>query len=581
MAVDDVGRIVSSQDPQGNTVQTAYDALDRVNTITDPLGNPMQFAYDANGNLLSHTDQRANRTTYTYDSSNRLSTKKDAVLNLKLWLSASMLKQVTDRKGQVSGATYDAINRRVSIGFGATTGGPSSFDSTIGYSFDAGNRLLQATDSRNGNVLRNYDSLNRLVQEQTQQGIVSYTYDNAGRRTSMTVQGQSAVIYAYDNGNRLLQIQQGGQNVGFTYDIANRRTQTTLPNGVTINYAYDNANQFAAITYLKGTTTLGDLTYSYNAAGRRIGIGGSFARTNLPTMIASASYNANNQLMQWDTQTLTYDLSGNLTSDGTYTYIWNSRNQLTQVKQGVTVIGDYQYDAFGRRRQKTVSNITKQFLYDGQNLVQELNGAGSATANLLIGLELDELYARSQGVSTNSFLTDHLGTVIAEADGTGALQTSYSYEPYGNTSQAGVPSDNGQRYTGREQDLDSLYYYRARYYSPGSSRFIAEDPIGLQGGANLYSYVMGDPISRSDPQGLNWVPDPGGPGPKPPPGIPTIPPPEPPKPPTPPAPGLGCGALFRICSQFCIQRCPGGLIGKAGCEVVCVMLWVACQARGV
>ncbi|WP_343205567.1 MULTISPECIES: RHS repeat-associated core domain-containing protein [unclassified Pseudoxanthomonas] len=47
-----------------------------------------------------------------------------------------------------------------------------------------------------------------------------------------------------------------------------------------------------------------------------------------------------------------------------------------------------------------------------------------------------------------------------------------------------------------------MYYYRARYYSPSISRFIAEDPVGLSGGDNVYSYVEGNPIIYVDPLGL-------------------------------------------------------------------------------
>jgi uncharacterized protein RhaS with RHS repeats len=45
-------------------------------------------------------------------------------------------------------------------------------------------------------------------------------------------------------------------------------------------------------------------------------------------------------------------------------------------------------------------------------------------------------------------------------------------------------------------------YYRARYYSPGIGRFVSRDPIGLQGGVNLYSYVNDNPVNYTDPMGL-------------------------------------------------------------------------------
>ena len=45
-------------------------------------------------------------------------------------------------------------------------------------------------------------------------------------------------------------------------------------------------------------------------------------------------------------------------------------------------------------------------------------------------------------------------------------------------------------------------YYRARYYQPGTGRFISEDPIGFGGGINFYAYVKGNPMMYVDPYGL-------------------------------------------------------------------------------
>lgn len=58
-------------------------------------------------------------------------------------------------------------------------------------------------------------------------------------------------------------------------------------------------------------------------------------------------------------------------------------------------------------------------------------------------------------------------------------------------------------YTAREYDSETgLYYYRARYYDAKAGRFISEDPIGLLGGINLYSYVKNNPVNMIDPRGL-------------------------------------------------------------------------------
>jgi len=46
---------------------------------------------------------------------------------------------------------------------------------------------------------------------------------------------------------------------------------------------------------------------------------------------------------------------------------------------------------------------------------------------------------------------------------------------------------NSYTYTGREWDKETgLYYYRARYYDPMDGRFISKDPIGFDGGINIY-----------------------------------------------------------------------------------------------
>src|SRR2546425_3504276 len=128
---------------------------------------------------------------------------------------------------------------------------------------------------------------------------------------------------------------------------------------------------------------------------------GSFARTGLPLALSSAMYNANNQLTQWGTAALTYDLNGNLTGDGVNNYSWDARNQLASITaaSGGATIGTFQYDAFGRRASKAVLGTTTGFLYDGVNAVQELSGS-TPTANLLTR-GVDQFFSRTD--STGAF----------------------------------------------------------------------------------------------------------------------------------------------------------------------------------
>ncbi len=217
----------------------------------------------------------------------------------------------------------------------------------------------------------------------------------------------------------------------------------------------------------------------------------------------TTSCNANNQQTAFGTSTETFDLNGNLatTTDAgvTTTHTWNVRNQLTGIsKTGFTA--SFTYDSFGRRTGKTIQGTTTNFLYDGLNPVQEKNG-GTVTANLLTGLGIDEFFTRTDGVGSRALLTDALGSTVALGDGTGTLQTQYTYEPFGVTTQTGLASTNSYKFTGREDDGTGLIYYRARYYEPRLQRFIAEDPIGFRGGINLYRYVRNNPTRWTDPIG--------------------------------------------------------------------------------
>lgn len=354
-------------------------------------------------------------------------------------------------------------------------------------------------------ITRTYDGLDRLTQEVTAQGQIDYAYDNASRRTSMTVAGQAAVNYTYDNADRLTTITQGTPTVTLAYDDADRRTSLTLPNTNSIVSAYNAASELTSLTYKQGATIIGDLTYTYDAAGNRIKTGGSFARSGLPPALTTVSYNANNQQTTFGTSTETYDLNGNLatvTDAGvTTTYTWNVRNQLTSISNpGFS--SSFTYDSFGRRTGKTVQGTTTNFVYDGLNPVQEKNG-GTVTANLLTGLGIDEFFTRTDGVGSRALLPDALGSTVALGDNTGTLQTQYTYEPFGYATQTGQANSSSYKYTGREEDGTGLDYYRARYYHPRLQRFIAEDPIGFRSGdVNFYAYVGDNPVNAIDPLGL-------------------------------------------------------------------------------
>jgi RHS repeat-associated protein len=492
---DGAGRQTSVSNPLGHTLHYSYDAFNQLTQVTDALNGQTSFTRDPNGNVLTMKDPAGNITTYTYDNMDRLASRTDALQNVETYQydKNGNLTQVIDRRGSITIFQYDVLNRRTFIGFGKT--GVGQYESKITYEYDAGNRLIRGIDSSSGTISDTYDDFNHLVSEVTPTGAVTYSYDAAGRRTSMTVAGQQPIIYQYDTVNRPVQFSQGGLITTLQYDVANRRTQLTQPNGVTAKYVYDNDSRLTGITFQAGTNIIGDIAYIYDAAGRRSQMSGSLAQSSLPLALASAQYSPTNELLLWGTISLTYDANGNLLSDGSNTYSWNSRNKLSAINGGAPI----EYDVVGRRTQ---SSAGRRYLYDGVNAIQLQSGTNMASR---ITGGADEFFSYSDVNGMHTPLTDANGNILALTDASGQITTTYTYDPFGSTTASGTASGNPFQYTGRENDDNGLYYYRARYYSPLFGRFISQDPAGTKGGINQYVYAGDSPTNGTDPSGL-WSP---------------------------------------------------------------------------
>lgn len=499
---DNVGRPTRTVDALGRATLYEYDAANLPIQVTDAQGEVTSFTYDENGNVLSVTDANDRETTYSYDNMDRLETRTDPLSRDESYEydDGGNVVKFIDRRGKVTTYTYDELNRVTFAGFGTVVnGGSTTYESTITYSYDTAGRVDEVEDSLTGTITFEYDDFDRVTSETSPRGTVSYAYDDAGRQTSMTVTGRSAVTYTYDNADRLTGISQGSSSATYAYDAANRRTSLTLPNGLVTEYGYDTGSNLTAITYKQGSTVLGDLTYEYDPARRRTKTGGSYARTGLPSALNSATYDTANQMTQRGSTNLTYDDNGNLTSDGTNTYTWDARNQLSSINGGTSA--SFEYDPFGRRTKKTVSSQTTDYLYDGAEIVQELSN-GTPTADMLNGVGVDERLSCNCNGAPRTLLSDGLNSTVALTNSSGAVQTEYTYDPFGATTASGTASSNASQFTGRENDTTGLHYYRARYYSPLLQRFISEDPIGFSGGdVNLYAYVGNSPTNLVDPTG--------------------------------------------------------------------------------
>jgi len=336
---------------------------------------------------------------------------------------------------------YDQLDRLKFAGFKRTVGGGGnpSYESTIDYTWDGGSRLTQIADSTTnaGTITRTFDDLDRLTNEKqvyaSSQG-VTYTYNPDDTRASMTVQNQTQVVYGYNPTGQLTSLTQGSTSVGLAYFADGKLQRVTLPSSLSLTqtYGYDAAGEISSIAYQRGANPPEDLTYTYDAAGRRTAVFGSYGRTGLPAATtANAVYDLANRLTSWNGAAVTNDLNGNMTAQGGLSYTYNARNQLMTVKQGGTTLGAYVADGLGRRARKTIAGTVTRPVYDGWNVVQERSSNGNqVTANLLVGLGLDDVFVRTDAAQ-REFLSDALGSTVALADNTGVVQTSYQYEPFG------------------------------------------------------------------------------------------------------------------------------------------------------
>jgi RHS repeat-associated protein len=395
--------------------------------------------------------------------------------------------------------SHDVLKRRIKATY--------ADGARANFTYDAAGRLLQADDTADPHrpITLSYDSLDRLLSETTSLGTVSYQYDPLGRRNQMIVGGQTPVAYSYDATSRLRTITQAPLNpVDIQYDALGRRTLLTLPNQVSTEYQYDPASRLTALIYRNALGPLGDLTYQYDPAGNRVGVGGSFARTLLPDPVPSATYDAGNRQVAFGQKIMQFDGQGNLTTlteaVGTTAYAWDARNRLAALT-APGLAASFSYDAFSRRAWKNVGGILTRFQYDGLNLSREI--VAGVQASYLPSLNIDEILTRSDPTATLYYFTDPLGNTVGLTDPTGNPVTAYTYEPYGRAVALGGNIPNPFQFTGRENDGTALFYYRARYYAPARHVFLSEDPLGLASGdTNLYRYVMGNPVLLRDPMGL-------------------------------------------------------------------------------
>jgi RHS repeat-associated protein len=337
-------------------------------------------------------------------------------------------------------------------------------------------------------------------------------YDLAARLTGLTRKTSTDVsaphvdtTLSYNARNLLKTITHTSSAAGalatfsYSYDAGARLINSSGPEG-SLTYTYD---QVAQLTGVTGARTE---NYSYDLNGNR-------------TMTGYSPPAAGNRLTSDGTYNYTYDNEGNLltktliadTTQQTL-FTWDYRNRLTEVvvKSGPTTLQDdrFTYDVANRRIGKWTNGTQQWTVYDGANPYADFNSSGSLTYRYLYGPSSYGFFARFDGTNTVWYLRDMAGSVRLLVNTNGVILDQVTYDSYGKILTESSPTSGDRfKYTGQEWDGEiGLQHNWARYYNPAIGRWTNEDPTGFNSGdANLYRYVVNNPVTRVDPSGLAWV----------------------------------------------------------------------------
>ena len=226
-----------------------------------------------------------------------------------------------------------------------------------------------------------------------------------------------------------------------------------------------------------------------------------------------------NRIKQWRDQEYRYDPWGNLIEKRSghsklQSFSYDCENRLvraeTLVNGKLESQGEYRYDSLGRRvaKQAEINGELEQkrFLWQGLRMLREETPGQSILYLYEPGsyaplARVDQV--EGEGQKLYYFHTDQIGTPWELTDSEGEIVWQATYRSWGAVEQLAVNElEQSLRFQGQYFDSESnLNYNTFRYYNPEIGRFITQDPIGLEGGSNLYQYAP-EPNGWVDPLGL-------------------------------------------------------------------------------
>jgi RHS repeat-associated protein len=523
--------LISVTDPKGQLYGFTYNAMGWLTQRTDPVARSDHFKYSRDGQQRRWTNRRGNVIEYGYDASHRRTIKSGVNTTTDTWAypsdtvivaanSVSVDTLVANRHGQLQHVSTVLAGQYYRRRYVYTSAG--ALDSVIPSGAVAFHPRQYVWNLRRGTLTdiklgtastglaSNADGFPQVFTlPGGDQVTLRYTstHSEADITTSAPYASTVNRYLTFNTGSRIDRqiLGSGVDGHEFDYDGLGRlKTVGTIryadpSNPCTGNPPPDVDENGNVCTY-EGTWITDSLrTFDYDSVGNRRDEGGSYLMGNRITAFAGCSYQT--------------DDDGNVTQRAcpgeTVTFVWSAEGRLS----GLTFSGQttlFDYNAAGRLVRKTTGGIANYFLWERDNPLAELDGAGTGKiAEYSYYPGLDNPHALIVGTTKYFAHRDGLGNTIALTDSGKALSRTYSYDAWGRltggTDYAGFVGVDRVRFKGAlslGSDLD-LYYMRARWYEPKTGRFLNEDPVGLAGGINPYVFAASDPVNNSDPSG-NW-----------------------------------------------------------------------------
>lgn len=480
------GPIVSYQQGQPvfeSTVKLTLDALGRTTTVTDERGKDTDFTYDASGRWLTATDPDGYVVSVTRDALGRVLTR-------------------TNARGAVMSFDYDPDGRLLKKSLGGTP--------VATFTRHAASGRLASTTDATGQTTFGHDAAAQLTAMTAPDGKqLGLAYNAVGQVSRLTYAGGFVVDHTYDAQGRLARVQWPGGFLRLSYDLAGNLVVEQQSNATETRYTLDAGSLPSRIEHVAGGLAFARFTFTRNDGGRLVEE--TRQVPDAPTVAglgtASATFGDANQQVTSGTDVYTHDADGNLTTvtgSRSWSATFDAENRLVALTRG-SETRTFTYDASGARVSSSVNGQTQRHFYDPRGrLLWDTDGTGAVMAYYVY--TGDRLQAKvGPGGATYFYHHDSRGSTVALTDGTGTVINAYAYGPFGEITRRREAVANRFTYVGAhgvQDDGDGLFFMRHRYYDARTGRFVSRDPIGFDGGYNLYGYVGGDVANEVDPSGL-------------------------------------------------------------------------------